>query len=66
MKAALRRISGDGESEKEWKRLLGCNRGRPLTSGIGVLSRPGGVRISGGSFLTYWPCDPGAIIVRCC
>ena len=55
MKAARRRISGEGEFEKEWKRLFGWSNGLPDVSGIGVDASPVGVGISGGSFLTVWP-----------
>jgi hypothetical protein len=58
MKAALLLISGDGELEKGWNRLLGIRRGLPSVSGIGVDSRPPGVRNSIGSFFTVCPCWP--------
>ena len=54
MKAARFRISGLGELEKEWKRLLGWRRALPETVGEGVEASPGGVRIAGGSFSTVW------------
>jgi len=55
MNAARRRISGDGEFEKEWKRLFGISNGLPSASGAGVDWRPPGLRYSGGSFLTVCP-----------
>jgi hypothetical protein len=58
MNAALRLISGDGEVENGWKRLFGRSSGLPSVSGIGVDSKPPGLRYSGGSFLTVCPCCP--------
>jgi hypothetical protein len=56
--AALRLISGDGELEKGWKRLLGSSRGRSDVSMLWVEARPGWDAISGDSFLTACPCCP--------
>lgn len=48
MKAARRRISGEGDFEKGWKRLFGVRRSRDsLSDGPGSYSRPGGLRYSG-------------------
>lgn len=55
MKAALRRMAGDGESEKLWKRLLGSSRTLPETVGEGVFATPGGGAISGGSSIEVCP-----------
>lgn len=41
MKAALLRSSGDGESEKWWKRLSGWRRTLPDNGGGDVLASPG-------------------------
>ena len=49
MKAALRLISGEGESEKGWKRLLGSSRTFPEAVDEGVEASPGGVRDSSSS-----------------
>lgn len=56
--AARLLISGDGELDNGWKRLLGINNGRPSLCGTGVDSSPSGLRYSGGSFLAVCPCCP--------
>ena len=56
MNAARCLISGDGELENGWNRLLGINSGLPSVSGRGVDSKPPGLRYSSGSFLTVCPC----------
>lgn len=50
MNAALRLISGDGEFEKEWKRLFGNNSCRSSVSGVDL--EPPGVRYSDVAFST--------------
>ena len=46
MKAARRLISGEGEFEKGWKRLLGLRRRRLVVSGEEVDAGPGAGGIS--------------------
>ena len=45
MKAALRRISGEGEFEKEWNRLFGSNRGRSTVCEFALYA--GGLWVAG-------------------
>ncbi len=55
MNAARWRISGEGDFENGWNRLLAFNKGRPVTSGISAVERPVGVGSSIGSFLGTSP-----------
>ncbi len=66
MKAALLRISGEGESEKWWKRLLGCSSTFPETVGVGVSASPGVLRVTMGSSSRTCLCDSIEAMVRRC
>ncbi len=58
MNAALRLISGAGELEKGWKRLLGSRSGRSESSEAGVDATLEGVLIEGDPAFTVCPCCP--------
>ena len=67
MNAALRRISGEGDSENEWKRLFGSRRTFPEVLGEDLPASQDELCTSGPSTLTSrtWASEE-AIVHRCC
>lgn len=66
MNAALRRISGEGDSEKGWKRLFGSSRTFPERLDEDLSASQDELCTSGPSMLTSWPwASKEAIVHRC-
>lgn len=66
MNAALRRISGEGDSEKGWKRLFGSSRTFPERLDEEFSAGPGELFSPGPSMLASWlRASKEAIVHRC-